>query len=144
MTIHLKKLCVGIDSIADLAECLPRRIEIYDGQEAYPIYTRNCPRRDKEVLDGGSLYWIIKNRMAARQKILGFVPYQDEEGNTRHKIMLEPVLYETIKHPHRPFQGWRYLDQEKAPRDKGVFNPNDDEDLIPAELEHDLRQSGLI
>ena len=63
MTVHLLKLCVGIEDVEHLAEVQKQRLEIKRkaGQPAELLHvTRSFPRRADQVLDGGSLYWVIK------------------------------------------------------------------------------------
>jgi hypothetical protein len=120
MTVHLLKLCVGADSVEDLASWVERRA----GKNAYGPYgrvsehvTRMFPRRTEEVLDGGSLYWVIRGVVLVRQKIVGLEPVTGSDGVARCAILLEPELVETEAQPRRAFQGWRYLKPEDAPRD---------------------------
>jgi len=63
MTLHLLKLCVGIGTLSDLAawqtKCLKDRVRLKQKPELIQD-TRNMPKRRAELLDGGSLYWVIK------------------------------------------------------------------------------------
>ena len=67
MTVHLKKLSVGSESLAGLRQWQEMRLKA--GFELMHV-TRNTPRRAEEVLDGGSIYWVIKGVMCARQPII--------------------------------------------------------------------------
>lgn len=144
MSLHIRKLCVGAESISDL-ECWQAGRLRRDGSAGLWHGTRNWPRRRDEVLDGGSLYWIIRGAMSVRQRIVGFEPYvpaeiaDDPEAKPYCRLMLDPVLVRTEPWPHRPFQGWRYLVQEEAPPD---LPPSADADALPAELVGALRQMG--
>ena len=101
--IHLVKLCVGVESPKALARLIKQRKEIYH-------ITRNFPKQADSLLEGGSLYWIFSGFIAARQKIIGLEPVLDDDGNKKCKIILDKKIVLTEQHPHRPFQGWRYLD----------------------------------
>jgi hypothetical protein len=144
MAINLIKLGVGVADIKEMAELQQKRYMDYHGQTAFPVWTRRKPVRDKELLNGGSLYRVIKNKIQCRQRILGLEIVEDEELGKHCLIMVDPEIIETVKQPHRPFQGWRYYESAKAPKDMGVFDPNAPEQNIPAELEEDLRASGLL
>lgn len=120
MTLHLIKLCVGVESIDDLGEWIERRLA--DKRAAgLPVEqyhtTRMVPRRMDELLDGGSLYWVIKGSVQARQRLVDIRPFTDDEGIGRCRLILEPRLVPTEWQPKRPFQGWRYFDPKDAPRD---------------------------
>lgn len=142
MTIHLRKLCVGAESIDDLARYIDRRVT---GQKKageplrYSHETRMWPRREDELLDGGSLYWIIKGSMCVRQPITGFEECFDGQGTRYCRILMAPDIVLVEPRPHRPFQGWRYLKPEDAPRDltKG-------ETQMAPELARELSELGLM
>lgn len=120
MTVHLIKLCVGCDSVDDLAEWIERRRKEARRQGRrfeHTHVTRMVPRRIADLLDGGSLYWVVKGMVQARQRLLDVRPFVDDDGIGRCRLVLEakPVLTEW--QPRRPFQGWRYLDPADAPGD---------------------------
>ena len=143
MTIHLIKLVVGAEDMPHFLE-IQRRYEIpYDGSRAIPVRTRFKPKRDTEVLTGGSLYRVIKNRIQCRQEILGFEEIEDKDKGTQCLIMVSPVIIKTVSTPFRPFQGWRYLDPAKAPADRGEYKGAENDD-IPPEMEAELKNLGLI
>lgn len=79
--------------------------------------TRMVPTRRDELLDGGSLYWVIKGRIQVRQHLLDIRPFTDDAGVKRCDLVLEPRLILTQYQPKRPFQGWRYLKADDAPAD---------------------------
>jgi hypothetical protein len=114
MPLHLMKLCVGIDSIERLAEFQARRLE-ETGRNAH--VTRQTPRRAPEILDGGSLYWVIGGLIRVRQRILAIEPFTGEDGTRRCRIELDPRLVPVTPRRQRAFQGWRYLRAEDAPPD---------------------------
>ncbi len=122
MPLHLIKLCVGCDSIQDLEEWIEenqahaRRLKRVHEQTHT---TRMVPKRLEDLLGGGSLYWVIRGQVACRQKLLEIRPFTDGEGIGRCHLVLEPVVVPVEPRPYRPFQGWRYLKAEDAPRDLG-------------------------
>jgi len=116
MTLNITKVAVGCAELDTLRARLDGRA--VDG-ETY-IVTRFRPKRDSELV-GGSLYWIIKHRLVARQEILGFA--EDEsagaDGGKRCRILLSADLRPVRAHPKRAHQGWRYLSAADAPLDLG-------------------------
>jgi hypothetical protein len=101
--------------------------------------TRMFPKRVDELLDGGSLYWVIKGGVLARQRIVGLEDVLSEDGVTRCAILLAPALVETQAQPRRAFQGWRYLKDEDAPSDL-----EGGRDAAPPALRARLAELGLI
>lgn len=142
MSINLIKLVVGIDNLDDFAALQERDRVKYHGQLANPIWTRHKPKRDKELIEGGSAYRVIKNRIVCRQKILGFEIVEDTPKGKMCMILVEPTIYTTIAKPKRPFQGWRYLEPDAAPRDTGTYQSP--EDRPPPEMAKALAESGLL
>ena len=139
MALHIRKLCVGAESVEDLQVWQDQRLR---QRGSIGHVTRMWPRRMEEVLDGGSLYWIIKGVMRVRQRILAFEEWPGEEPGSKPKcrLVLEPQLILTDPWPHRPFQGWRYLKPEEAPPDLG----DDTKDgQMPSSLAAELRQLGV-
>ncbi len=67
MTVHLKKLAVGISSIENLKD---RQSFIFDTYGEIINFTRNKPKRVDELIESVSLYWFIKRIFFVRQKIL--------------------------------------------------------------------------
>jgi hypothetical protein len=98
------------------------------------------PNRRDELLDGGSLYWVIKGGVQVRERILDVQPFTDKEGIRRCRLVLDPKLVRTDWQPRRPFQGWRYLADADAPRDLNKRGRND----LPPELRAELAALGLI
>lgn len=143
VTVHLIKLCVGCDSIEDLAEWIEYRLDEARRAGRDPVHqhvTRMVPKRISDLLDGGSLYWVIKGSVQVRQHLLGVQPFTDEGGIGRCRLVLEPRLTPTEWQPKRPFQGWRYLDPREAPRDLKESRGGDD---LPPALRAELAQLGL-
>ena len=113
MTLHLKKLSVGSESLESLALWQAKRFAAY-GRLWHR--TRMMPKRADEILEGGgSIYWVIKRVMLGRQKILGFESVIDSEGKPDTWILLDPTLVPVEPRAHRAFQGWRYLEDTDAP-----------------------------
>jgi hypothetical protein len=98
------------------------------------------PKREADLLDGGSLYWVIKGAVQARQRLMALRPTVDGEGISRCQIILEPVVVKTETQPRRPFQGWRYLSEADAPADL----PSGGADGLPVELARELKELGLL
>lgn len=140
MALHILKLCVGCDSVEDLADWQRARAAELPGGLPRHV-TRMWPRRGDEVLDGGSIYWIIKGQVLVRQRILRLDEVTGEDGVTRCALVLDPELVRTEPAPRRPFQGWRYLSAEDAPRDMALSRAGDDE--LPPELAEALAVFGL-
>jgi len=116
------------DSVAAVLDSMPDGVVIADGPTA-------------EVLSGGSMFWIIKGSIRARQKILGLEPVIDSEGRKACAIRFDPELVETEALPYKPIQGWRYLTVEEAPIDR----PSDaDSSDMPAAMRAELRALGLL
>jgi hypothetical protein len=145
MPLHLIKLCVGCDSISDLEEWIEenrvhhRRL----GREYEQTHTtRMVPKRLDELLDGGSLYWVIKGHVACRQPLLEIRPFTDGDGIGRCHLVLDTKLTPVEPRPYRAFQGWRYLAAKDAPRDLG----HDAGDLVtmPEAMRRELADLGLL
>jgi hypothetical protein len=145
VTLHLVKLCVGCDSVEDLAQWQKQRLARLRARQSKARLchvTRNFPRRAEELLDGGSLFWVMKGLVRVRQRIIGLKSARNEEGLSACAIELGPRLYKTELAPWRPFQGWRYLEAEDAPADRAAGNKGGDE--LPAKLAAELRELGLL
>jgi hypothetical protein len=145
MALHLVKLCVGCDSIEDLEDWIDQRLRAARKSGRPPEHrhtTRMIPTRADELLDGGSLYWVIRGNVQVRQRLLGVRPFRDAEGIRRCHLVLEPKLTATAWQPRRAFQGWRYLKAEEAPRDLGAARAG--MKSLPPELRRDLADLGLL
>ena len=130
MVLNMTKIAFGAKSWNDLAGWYENRREI-------KLTTRYLPKRHEEMV-GGSLYWILNHALVARSPILGFSQTKDGRWN----IELEPVLIRTHPQPKRAHQGWRYLTEEKAPRD---LAPGEDiGDALPGKLAAKLEKLALI
>lgn len=119
MTVHLQKLSVGSESIQTLtdwqAHVAAQRVR--QGLTAHHIHvTRMFPKRRDEILDGGSIYWVIKGHIICRNKIVA-LEETTKNGRRACGILMEPTLIPVLPKPRRAFQGWRYLQTGDAPPD---------------------------
>jgi hypothetical protein len=140
MTLHLLKLCVGVESIAELRAFTRMRRAHAPGVHAH--VTRMVPTRTVELLDGGSLYWVIKGQISARQRLIGIEPFVDSAGVKRCALRLDDEVVALRPQPHRAFQGWRYLAPADAPPDLDSVAPGLDE--MPEALRRELSDLGLL
>jgi hypothetical protein len=142
-SLHLLKLCVGADSVEDLigwraAFAAAARAA---GRDPRPRHTtRQWPKRADELLAGGSLYWVVKGQVLARQRILALEAVEGADGVRRCDILLDDAVVRTLPQPRRPFQGWRYLAPEDAPPDLSAAN---DDTPLPAALSMALADLGV-
>lgn len=144
--MHLIKLCVGIDTVEQLASWQVMRLEKQRRSgvpQELAHRTRQTPRQRAEVLKSGSIYWVIKGFVRARQRILDLREETDGEGRPLCAIVLDHTLIATKPQPRRPFQGWRYLKPEDAPSDLGPAQGLADEDM-PEAMRAELAELALI
>ena len=138
--IHLIKLCVGAERVEDLTNWQKQpRAKGPDGNPRH--VTRMWPKREAELLNGGSLYWVFKGVVLARQRILRLDEVLGQDGITRCGIVLDPKVHRTEAVPKRPFQGWRYLKAPDAPRDLPEGRAR--EENIPPKLMAALAEIGV-
>lgn len=138
---HLLKLSVGTDSpesliawqesyAAQFADGLPRHV------------TRMWPKREAELLNGGSIFWVIKGSIQCRQRIMRLDEQIGDDGIRRCAIVLAPEIHRTQTALKRPFQGWRYLNPQDAPADLPHFRGSDD--VLPDDLNRALAEIGVL
>ena len=141
MTVHLVKLCAGVGSVDDLEARIAHRLgAVPEGQAALVGHvTRSVPKRAAELLDGGSIYWVIRGQVQCRQRLLGVEPFIDDEGTQRCRLVLDPAPFRTEWRPRRAFQGWRYLEAPDAPPDLA-----DGGEDIPEDMRRELASLGLL
>ena len=139
-SLHLLKLCVGVERPEDLASWQQHRA--LKGRTKFWHTTRMWPRREAELLKGGSLYWVMKGAITCRQQIAGLVEEIGEDGIRRCRIMLHPDIILTSRAPRRAFQGWRYLEAGDAPPDLGHVDDADQE--LPDDLKDELLRIGVV
>ena len=139
--VNLVKLSVGSQTVSDLVawQNNPRA----QGADGCPRHvTRMWPKREKEIVNGGSIYWVIKGQIQCRQKIIRLDEIIGNDGIRRCAIVLDKNLILTTIANRRAFQGWRYLAPENAPVDMPT-NIEIDEDM-PEEMRHELSEMGLL
>ena len=144
MAVNLIKLCVGISSIEELESLQQnrRRRRAAGDAEALNIHvTRNTPKRAEEIIGKGSLYWVIKRRVVARQLIVDIRP-TNIEGRKHCAIILHSEIIRTHSKPCRHFQGWRYLELADTPADLSATKVASDD--MPHHLQDELRSLGLL
>jgi hypothetical protein len=144
--MHLIKLCVGIDSLEELVAWQAMRLDTMRRNDVPPELvhrTRQTPRQGEAVLKAGSLYWVIKGAIRARQRILDLREEVDGEGRGLCAIVLGHELIATRPHPRRPFQGWRYLKLEEAPADIGLASSLAADDM-PEDMRVELAALALL
>ncbi|MCB1362694.1 MAG: DUF1489 domain-containing protein [Rhodobacteraceae bacterium] len=139
-TVHLIKLCVGTDTVEQLArwQATPRNPS---AEGLHRHITRMWPKRAAEVVNGGSLYWVIRGQVLCRQRILRLDEVAGADGITRCGLVLEPTLHRTQAAQRRPFQGWRYLMPQDAPPDLPASRASDD--ALPDDLNRALAEIGV-
>jgi hypothetical protein len=138
--VHILKLCVGADSVEDLLDwhrCHPSPFATGERRHV----TRMWPKREAEILAGGSLYWVVKGVILCRQRIVRLDEVDRGDGIRRCGIIMEPEVIRTEAAPRRPFQGWRYLAPEDAPRDLPKGRETDS--ALPEEMALALAEIGL-
>ena len=145
MTLHLIKLCVGADSVSDLKDWIKQKLKDKRSRGEKPEHvhrTRMVPKRAAELIDGGSLYWVIRGEIMCRQRIRDVRPFRDKEGIGRCAIVLDPKVVLIAPRPFRAFQGWRYLAANDAPRDLEKAAPG--ATAMPEKMRRELRELGLM
>lgn len=135
MTIHMVKLCVGAEDIGDLEAWQQRLMQRADRPYHH---TRMMPRQIDQLLDGGSIYWVIKGWILVRQPILQVNEITDRYGKKACELVFDPKLVKVEPSPKRPFQGWRYLKPGDAPKD---LSKRESQQAIPSALRTELKQA---
>lgn len=139
-TVHMLKLSVGTEDVAGLAAWqATRRAQTDDGLPRH--ITRMWPKRGDEILNGGSIFWVIKGVILCRQPILRLDAYLSGDGIRRCAIVCKPGLIRVAATPKRAFQGWRYLPVSDAPQD--LPKNRQGEDPLPPELSKALAAIGV-
>jgi len=146
VTVHIVKLCVGVDAIEDLAHWQRERLRMTKQETGTPFLfhrTRMVPRRQDDVLDGGSIYWVIRGVIQVRQRITAIEDSQKDDGTKCCLLMLDPELVTVRPTPRRAFQGWRYLDADDAPKDLDGAETDGYADM-PPKMRRDLAELCLL
>lgn len=140
MTVHFLRTAVGAESL----EALIERQEVYsrrwdDGSVGPALHTRRWPRRAEELLDGGSVFWIVQRQIQARQPILGIDAVTGPDGGSVCRIRMGLPVVPVVPRDQRPVQGWRYLTPDRAPPDAQAVDGTGD---LPPALVAELRALG--
>ena len=138
MSVNIIKLCVGVSDISHLAAIQAKRLA-EQGRNCH--ITRMVPRRAAEVLDGGSIYWVMAGMIVVRQLMVAIEPFIDHDQVRRCRFELDPVLVPVVPRPRRPFQGWRYFASDDAPDD---LNGASDAARLSETMRRDLADLGLL
>lgn len=138
--VNLLKLCVGAESVDDLLDWQRTHPSPYATGERRHV-TRMWPKREAEILSGGSLFWVIKGVILCRQRIVRLDEVDRGDGIRRCGIVMDPEIVRTEAAMRRPFQGWRYLDPKDAPRDLPKGRGTDT--ALPEEMALALAEIGL-
>ncbi|PIV74608.1 MAG: DUF1489 domain-containing protein [Rhodobacteraceae bacterium CG17_big_fil_post_rev_8_21_14_2_50_65_11] len=138
---HLIKLSVGTETVDDLAAWQASAHDRWpDGQPRH--VTRMWPKREAEIVNNGSIYWVIKGFVQVRQRVLRLDEVIGHDGIRRCAIVLDKALIRVEATPKRPFQGWRYLNPQDAPRDLSAQRAA--EDRLPPDLQSALADIGVF
>ncbi|WP_299415907.1 DUF1489 domain-containing protein [uncultured Sulfitobacter sp.] len=139
--VNLIKLSVGTDNIEQMVAWQAHRASLSpDGQ--YYHQTRMWPKREAEIINGGSIYWVIKGEISARQRIIRLDEKIGVDGIRRCGIVLDHEVIPTVNALKRPFQGWRYLTPQDAPADLSAGHSK--EEPLPVELNRALAEIGVL
>ncbi|MCE0505004.1 DUF1489 domain-containing protein [Roseivivax sp. GX 12232] len=139
--VHLLKLSAGTESVESLNRW--QGSARAKGPDGLPRHvTRMWPKKEQQILDGGSIYWVIKGLIQCRQQILRLDEVSGGDGIRRCAIVLDPEIFRVTPAPRRPFQGWRYLADEDAPAD--LSRAREDDDELPPELAGALAELGVL
>lgn len=146
MTLHLIKLAVGADSPESMAGYQSARAISMDGpmdgRRVVPVPTRMRPKREADLLDGGSLFWVVRGEIRVRQQLVALEGAVDGDGRAFCRILVDSRLVPVRPRPQRPFQGWRYLTAEQAPADLATGSGGDGD--LPPDLARELRGIGVL
>ncbi len=146
MPLHIVKLCVGADSIEDLANWQDSRQAQQKRAGLTPRIvhtTRMVPKRQDEIRDGGSLYWVIKGIIQVRQRITGFDSGAKEDGTPCCLFVLDRKLVPVRPAVRKAFQGWRYLAADDAPADLKGASASAVVEMTP-KMRKELAELGLL
>ena len=141
--LHLIKLAVGVEDLAHMkkVQAARRKQRRQSPRSPHWVYTRNTPRRSEELLDGGSLYWVVRGVIRCRQELVGFDDdFDREEARKYCRIKVKRTLIRTAPQACKAFQGWRYLEPDRAPPDLSHGDTSD----RPAERAAELKRLGLL
>jgi hypothetical protein len=138
--LHIVKLAVGIRDVAHLTDVQAARAA---SRPPLRHQTRNFPRRRDEIVDGGSIYWVIAGAVLVRQRITDIIEDRWDDETSCAGLVLDPTLVLVHATPMRAFQGWRYLTAESAPPDLDRSSAALANEL-PEAMRRSLQSLGLI
>lgn len=143
MPLHILKPAAGISSI-DQLKMVVERYSYQDPDLGHIMHmsSRNTPKRSDELLDGGSVYWIIKRAIVARAPLVAIREEERLDGRKGCQMCIRPEVVLTTPQPKRGFQGWRYLKGNEAPED--LLNSSDNAGQGSPELAMELKELGLL
>ncbi len=139
-TVHLQKLAVGVPSVEVFEARVEARLAAGQGMQ---VWTRSLPKRAADIVEDGSLFWVVAGLLAVRQRVLAIEEDSYDDGSRCARIDVEPVLIRVSPRPVRPFQGWRYLEPVKAPPDLQQAEASG-LDRLPPEVLRQLRELCLV
>ena len=142
--VNLIKLCVGAQNVSDLYNSQKNRIIHHEKSDLPATFfiTRMKPKRENDILNGGSIFWVFKGLILARQKIIGFDNFISEDNILRCKVILDRKIILTDPYHKKPFQGWRYFIQQEAPKDREIFS--NEKTQLPLKIEKELSELGIF
>lgn len=138
----MQKLSVGSESIATLQDWQKMVVRRRKKRGLSPYHehvTRMFPKQVEALLDGGSIYWVIKGLIQCRNELVAFEETKTRDGRKACSILMVPKLIPVVPTPKRPFQGWRYLKADDAPADLDAIGGAND---LPPELRAKLANLG--
>jgi hypothetical protein len=145
MALHLIKLCVGCDTVKELEDWIRQKLKERK-RRRLPLEhihtTRMVPKRADELLQGGSLFWVVRGQVMCRERLIAIRPFVDRDGVGRCRLALDGKVVLVEPRPCRPFQGWRYLAPNEAPRDLRRAAPG--AARMPEVLRRELQSLGLL
>ena len=135
------KLSVGVKEVAQL-----RAIQTLRAAADPPLrhQTRMMPKRRDDILDGGSIFWVIGGFVQLRQRLLDIIEDRWDDGTPCAGLVLDRVLVPVEARPVKAFQGWRYLDAASAPPDVAAMREAPGAQAMPEAMLRELRSLGLI
>lgn len=145
MPLNLIKLAVGCESVPDFRRRIAERVQAAKkaGLPRHHVHiTRMVPKRDAELLAGGSIFWVIRGEIAAREKLIAIEPFRDRDGIARCRLVMQPKVIAVAPRPMRPFQGWRYFLDTDRPPDLGSAAASIE--AMPEPMRRELRSLGLL
>lgn len=139
--LHLIKLSVGPKDIAALRAGQAARLQ---ADPPLRHLTRMMPKRADDLLDDGSIYWVVAGLLCVRQRLLDIRSMPGKDGTPHAALILDPVLVPVEARRMKPFQGWRYLQGEAVPRDIDAATAASGVEDLPPELRRELQMLCLL